>query len=63
MTEGETEYIMPDRTVTYRAGDIFFETGDVSHRVEDISVKVSKHLLFEILPIDVEGPSLIPPSE
>ncbi len=55
------KYIMPDRTVTYRDGDFFFETGDVSHRVEDDSGKASKHLLFEILPIDVEGPSLIPP--
>jgi quercetin dioxygenase-like cupin family protein len=59
MTEGEMEYIMPDRTVTYRAGDYFFETGDVSHRVD--SPSLSKHLLFEILPTDVNGPSLIPP--
>lgn len=61
MTEGEMEYIMPDRTVTYRVGDYFFETGDVSHRVE--SPSLSEHLLFEILPIDVMGPSLIPPMD
>lgn len=61
MTEGDMEYIMPDRTVTYRMGDYFFETGDVSHRVE--SPSLSKHLLFEILPIDVHGPSLIPPTD
>lgn len=61
MTEGEMEYIMPDRTITYRLGDFFFETGDVSHRVE--SPKPSKHLLFEILPIEVDGPSLIPPRD
>ena len=61
MTEGEMEYIMPDRTVTYRVGDYFFETGDVSHRVE--SPSLSKHLLFEILPIDLNGPSLIPPMD
>jgi quercetin dioxygenase-like cupin family protein len=61
MMEGEMNYIMPDRTVVYRAGDFFFETGDVSHRVE--SPKPSQHLLFEILPIDVDGPSLIPPRD
>lgn len=59
MTQGEMKYILPDRTVIYGMGDFFFETGDVSHRVE--SPVRSKHLLFEILPIDVDGPSLIPP--
>jgi quercetin dioxygenase-like cupin family protein len=61
MMEGEMNYIMPDRTVVYRAGDFFFETGDVSHRVE--SPEPSQHLLFEILPIDVDKPSLIPPRD
>jgi len=61
MTEGRMEYILPDTTMTYSEGDFFFETVDVSHRVVDESGSVSKHLLFEILPIDVEGPSLIPP--
>jgi quercetin dioxygenase-like cupin family protein len=61
MTEGEMNYIMPNETVVYRAGDFFFETGDVSHRVE--SPQPSKHLLFEILPIDVDGPSLILPRD
>ncbi len=61
MTEGEMDYIMPDETVVYRAGDFFFETGDVSHRVE--SPQPSKHLLFEILPLEVEGASLILPRD
>ena len=63
MTEGEMEYIMPDHTVTYRAGEFFFETGDVSHRVEDESGNASKHLLFEILPANLEGASLILPRD
>jgi quercetin dioxygenase-like cupin family protein len=63
MTEGQMEYILPDHTVTYREGDFFFETGDVSHRVEDESGEVSKHLLFEILPVEVEGASLILPRD
>lgn len=61
MTEGEMDYIMPDKTVVYRTGDFFFETGDVSHRVE--SPQPSKHLLFEILPVEVEGASLILPRD
>ena len=63
MTEGTMEYMMPDHTVTYREGDFFFETGDVSHRVEDESGAISKHLLFEILPVEVEGASLILPRD
>lgn len=61
MTEGSMDYLLPDRTVTYDVGDFFFQTGDVSHRVEDVSGTVSKHLLFEVLPIEVEGASLILP--
>lgn len=61
VTAGEMEYILPDRTVTYRTGDFFFESGDVSHRVLNETDVVSKHVLFEILPANREGPSLIPP--
>lgn len=63
MTEGSMEYLLPDKTVTYSLGDFFFETGDVSHRVEDVSGAVSKHLLFEVLPIEVDGASLILPRD
>jgi len=57
LTEGKMTYILPDTTVIYNEGDFFFETGDVSHHVE--SPTKSIHLLFEILPIDLEEPSLI----
>ena len=63
MTVGEMEYILPDKTATYRAGDYFFETGDVSHRVINKSGEVCKHLLFEILPKDLTGASLILPRD
>src|SRR5262245_37470525 len=63
MTVGEMEYILPDKTVMYRAGDFFFETGDVSHRVNNKTDQPNTHLLFEILPIDLKGPSLILPTD
>jgi hypothetical protein len=59
MTGGKMEYVLPDRTVTYRGGDFFFETGDVSHQVE--SRTASRHLLFEIVPVDARGASVVPP--
>ena len=63
MTAGEMEYILPDKTVIYRAGDFFFETGDVSHHVNNKTDAPNTHLLFEILPVDLKGASLIPPRD
>lgn len=63
MTEGEMEYVLPDETIIYRAGDFFFETGDVSHRVNNKTGKPNTHLLLEILSTDVKGTSLIPPKD
>jgi quercetin dioxygenase-like cupin family protein len=63
MTAGEMEYILPDKTVIYHTGDFFFETGDVSHRVNNKTSEPNTHLLFEILPMDVKGPSLILPRD
>jgi quercetin dioxygenase-like cupin family protein len=60
MTEGSMNYIMPDKSVVYASGDNSFEAGDVNHRVVNDSGTACKHLLFEILPKEVEGPSLIP---
>jgi quercetin dioxygenase-like cupin family protein len=63
MTAGEMEYILPDKTVIYRAGDFFFETGDISHRVNNLTSVPNTHLLFEILPSDLKGASLIIPKD
>ena len=63
MTAGEMEYVMPNHTVIYRAGDHFFETGDVSHRVNNLTRVPNTHLLFEILPLDLKGASLILPKD
>lgn len=63
MTAGEMEYILPDKTVIYHVGDFFFETGDISHRVNNNTSEPNTHLLFEILPMDLKGPSLILPRD
>ena len=63
MTAGEMEYIMPHTVHTYRAGDYFFETGDISHRVINKSALPNTHLLFEVLPADLAGASLILPRD
>lgn len=60
VTAGEMTYVLPDRTVVYKPGDFFFESGDVNHTVFNKTGAPMVHVLFEILPANVSGPSLIP---
>jgi len=60
VTAGEMTYVLPDRTVVYKPGDFFFESGDVNHTVFNKADVPMVHVLFEILPADLRGPSLIP---
>ena len=60
VTYGEMTYVLPDRTIIYGPGDFFFESGDVNHTVYNKTDKPNQHLLFEILPVDLKGPSLMP---
>ena len=60
VTEGQMTYVLPDRTVVYGPGDFFFESGDVNHTVHNKTDAPMVHLLFEMLPADLSGPSLIP---
>jgi len=60
VTAGEMTYVLPDETVVYKPGDFFFESGDVNHTVYNRTSAPMVHVLFEVLPADVSGPSLIP---
>ena len=60
VTSGDMTYVLPDKTVVYGPGDFFFESGDVNHTVYNKTNGPMVHLLFEILPADLKGPSLMP---
>jgi quercetin dioxygenase-like cupin family protein len=60
VTSGRMTYVLPDRTVIYGPGEFFFESGDIDHTVFNKTDAPMVHLLFEILPADLKGPSLIP---
>jgi quercetin dioxygenase-like cupin family protein len=60
MTLGEMTYVLPHQTLIYKAGDFFFDSGDVNHTVYNKTDRPNQHLLFEILPTDLKGPSLMP---
>jgi quercetin dioxygenase-like cupin family protein len=60
VTVGYMTYVLPDKTVVYGPGDFFFESGDVAHTVFNKTAAPMVHVLFEVLPVDLSGPSLIP---
>ena len=60
VTFGEMTYVLPDKTIIYGPGDFFFESGDINHTVYNKTDKPNQHLLFEILPAELKGPSLMP---
>ena len=60
VTEGQMTYVLPDRTVVYGPGEFFFERGDVNHTVHNKTDAPMVHLLFDILPAYLSGPSLFP---
>jgi quercetin dioxygenase-like cupin family protein len=60
VTSGQMTYVLPDKTVVYGSGDFFFESGDINHTVYNKTDAPMVHVLFEILPMDCIGPSLIP---
>ena len=43
-----------------RPRDFSFESGDMNHTVYNKTEAPMVHLLFEILPADLKGPSLMP---
>jgi quercetin dioxygenase-like cupin family protein len=60
VTSGYMTYVLPKETIVYGPGEFFFETGDVNHTVFNKTDAPMVHMLFEILPVDHSGPSLIP---
>ena len=60
VTSGYMTYVLPDKAVVYGPGDFFFESGDINHTVFNKTDQPMVHVLFEILPFNLNGPSLIP---
>jgi quercetin dioxygenase-like cupin family protein len=60
VTSGHMTYVLPKETIVYGPGDFFFESGDINHTVFNRTDQPMVHILFEILPVDLKGPSLIP---
>ncbi|MBX9829622.1 MAG: cupin domain-containing protein [Xanthobacteraceae bacterium] len=58
---GELAFTEGGYTTIYRAGDYFFETGNLAHTAENKTAQPLRVLFFEILPKDWDGPTIVPP--
>ncbi len=61
VASGELTILEQGKTVVYKAGDYYYESGDVTHSADNKSNSPVLVLQFEILPADLKGGTLIPP--
>ena len=61
VTSGTMTYVLPDKTVIYGPGDFFFESGNVNHTAQNKTDAPMVHVLFEILLVELKGPSIMLP--
>ena len=59
--KGEVAFTEGGRTTIFKAGDYFFETGNLAHTAENRTSEPLVVLFFEILPKDWDAPTIIPP--
>ena len=60
VTAGELTYVQADKTTIYRAGDCFFESGDITHTAVNRTAQPIVLLNFEVLPVAWSDGSAIP---
>jgi quercetin dioxygenase-like cupin family protein len=58
---GEVTFTEGGQTTIYKAGDYFFETGNLAHTAQNKTAQPLRILFFEILPKDWAAPTVIPP--
>lgn len=58
---GELTFTQAGKTIVYRPGEYFYESGNVVHTTQNKTKGPVRVVLFEILPVQWSGPSLIPP--
>jgi quercetin dioxygenase-like cupin family protein len=59
---GELTFNEGGLVTVYKAGDYYFETGNIAHTAENKTDQPLRILIVEILPKDWTGPAVIPPS-
>jgi quercetin dioxygenase-like cupin family protein len=58
---GELAFTEGGMTTIYKAGDYFFETGNLAHTAENKTSEPLTVLFFEVIPRDWGGPTIVLP--
>jgi len=58
---GQINFVQGGKTTVYKAGDFFFESGNIVHTAHNSSKSPTRMIFFEIVPAEWKGPSSIPP--
>jgi quercetin dioxygenase-like cupin family protein len=61
VASGEFTSVLNGKTRTYKAGDCFYEPGNMTHAAFNRTSSPVVNLIFEILPVDWKGGSAVPP--
>ena len=61
VTAGELTFVQGDKTTIYKAGDVFYEPGNVTHTAHNKTNAPVVLLSFEIVPIDLKGSTQVLP--
>lgn len=61
VASGELTYIQADKTTIFKAGDYFYESGNVTHTVSNKGNSLVFLINFEVLQADWKGPTAVPP--
>lgn len=58
---GEISFVQEGKETIYKAGEYFYEAGNISNAVSNKASSPVRILIFEILPADWKGGSAVPP--
>jgi quercetin dioxygenase-like cupin family protein len=58
---GELTFTEGGQSTVYKAGEYFYETGNLAHSAENKTNLPLRILVMEIIPKDWSGPAMIPP--
>jgi len=58
---GQLDFVQGGKSTIYKAGDYFFESGNIAHTAHNRTKSPTRVIFFEIVPVDWKGSSTIPP--
>lgn len=61
VVSGELTLVQQGKTTTYKTGEYFYESGEVTHAAYNRTKSPVTIIQYEILPADLEGGSVVPP--